>query len=146
MFKLGQITDKNEKSGMVTVRFERPEACGNCHACGYGSKSSEIAIASDHNVGDWVRVEFPENRFLQATALVYVIPLAGLLLGLALGWFLSDGNDLVTILSAALGLGVSFAALYGVDKSISKKPGWSPRITGVYADKPTGEEPGCGVS
>lgn len=146
MFKFGQITDKNEKSGMVTVRFERPEACGNCHACGYGSKSSEVTLPSDRSVGEWVRVELPENRFLQATALVYVIPLAGLLIGLLLGWFLSSGNDLITLLSAALGLGVSFVTLYGIDKSISRKPGWTPKITDVYPDKPAGEELGCGVS
>ncbi len=146
MIKFGQITDKNEKSGMVTIRFERPEACGNCHACGYGSKNSEVTLPSDRNVGEWVRVELPENRFVQATALVYIIPLAGLLLGLLLGWLLGAGNDLITILGAVLGLAVSFVTLYAIDKRLSKKPGWSPRITDVYPDIPTGEDLGCGVS
>ncbi len=146
MIKFGQIMDQNEKSGIVTVRFERPEACGNCHACGYGSKNSEVTLPSDRSVGEWVRVELPENRFVQATALVYIIPLIGLLAGLLLGWLLGAGNDLITIFGAILGLAVAFVTLYLIDKRVSQKPGWTPRITDVYADKPTGEDLGCDIS
>ena len=146
MIKFGQITDKNEISGMITVQFSRPEACGNCHACGYGSKNSEITLPSDHNIGEWVRIELPENRFVQATTLVYIIPLAGLLLGMLLGWLLSAGSDLITVLGAMVGLLVSFVTLYLVDKHIAKKPEWSPIITAVYPDKPADTDLQCGAS
>lgn len=146
MIKFGQITEKNERNGMVTVRFERPEACGNCHACGYGTHNSEITLRSDCRIGQWVRVELPENRFLQATTLVYVVPLAGLLAGLLLGWLLGAGADLYTVIGAAAGLVASFGALYLVDRRVSKKPEWAPKITEVYPDKPASEDLGCDAS
>jgi sigma-E factor negative regulatory protein RseC len=144
MIKFGQITKKNEINGMVTVSFERPEACGKCQACGYGSQKGEVILPSKHNIGEWVRVELPENRFVQATALVYVIPLLGLLTGMLLGWLLGAGDDLITVLGASCGLAVSFITLYLIDRRVSRKPGWMPKITAVYPDKPTFEDLGCG--
>lgn len=146
MIKFGQIKEKNENTGTVTIRFSRPEACGNCHACGYGSGKSELTLPSNHNVGEWVRVEFPENRFLQATTLVYIIPLIGLLAGLFLGWLLFAGSDLYTVVFALLGLVISFGALYIIDKRISRKPEWSPKITDTYPDKPASDDLGCDAS
>jgi len=146
MIKFGQIIQKNERNGMVTVRFERPEACGKCGACGSQSQKGEVTLPSERHIGEWVRVELPENRFLQATALVYIIPLFGLLAGLLLGWLLGAGNDLMTVLGAVCGLAVSLAALYLIDQRVSKKPEWMPKITAVYPDKPTYEDLGCGLS
>jgi sigma-E factor negative regulatory protein RseC len=146
MIKYGQVTERNDRKGLVTVRFERPEACAKCGACGAGSQKGEVTLQSDSRVGEWVRVEMPEGRFIQATALVYVMPLAGLLLGLFLGWKFSAGNDLWTLLGTAFGLLLSLAALYSVDRSISQKPEWAPKITAVYPDKPSAEDLGCGIS
>ena len=146
MIKFGQILEKNDKKGLVTVKFERPEACGKCHACGTGANQGEVTLPSDRQVGEWVRVELPEGRFLQATALVYVLPLCGLILGLLLGWSLGGGSDLWTVLGAFFGILLSLLALYGIDKRVSKKPEWMPKITAVYADKPSSDDLGCGLS
>ena len=146
MIKFGQVIKRNDAKGMVTIRFERPEACGKCNACGTGSQKGEVTLPSDCTVGDWVRVELPEGRFLQATALVYVIPLAGLLLGLISGWLLGAGSDLWTILGTVIGLLISLLVLYEIDRRVSAKPEWTPQITAVYADKPTIDEIGCGIS
>jgi sigma-E factor negative regulatory protein RseC len=146
MIKFGQVVERNDGKGLVTVRFERPEACTKCGACGSGSQKGEVTVLADCKVGEWVRVELPEGRFLQATALVYVIPLAGLLLGLFLGLKLGAGSDLWAVLGAALGIVVALLALYGIDKNISKKPEWRPKITAVYPEKPSLEDLGCGIS
>ena len=145
MIKFGQIIKRNEQKGLVTIRFERPEACGKCGACGTGSQKGEATLPSESQVGQWARVEFPEGRFLQATALVYVIPLLGLLSGLLLGWLLGSGNDLWTVLGALAGLLFSLLVLFGIDRRVSRKPEWTPKITAVYPDKPTLEDLGCGA-
>ncbi len=145
MIKFGQIIERNERKGLVTIRFERPEACGKCGACGYGPQKGEVTLPSDRKVGEWARVELPESRFLQATTLVYAIPLAGLIGGLLLGWLLGAGNDLWTVLGALFGLLFSLLILFGIDRRVSKKPEWSPKITAVYPDKPTFEALGCGM-
>ena len=144
MIKFGQIVKRNEKNEMVTVKFERPEACGKCNACGAGSQKGEVTLPSAYQVGQWVRVELPETRFLQATALVYVIPLLGLLAGMMIGWWLGNSSDMWTILGAAFGLIVALVTLYTIDKRISQKPEWLPRITAVYEANPTPEDVGCG--
>ncbi|MFH1879602.1 MAG: SoxR reducing system RseC family protein [Bacillota bacterium] len=146
MIKFGQIIERNEKKALVTVKFKRPEACGKCSACGIGAHNGEVTLPSDHQIGEWVRVELPENRFLQATALVYVVPLLGLLLGLFLGWTIGSGSDLWTLLGAAFGLIAALVTLYGIDRRVSQKPEWAPKITAVYADKPTSDDVGCDIS
>ncbi|MBN1777203.1 MAG: SoxR reducing system RseC family protein [Clostridiales bacterium] len=146
MVKFGRIAEKNDKNGTVTVRFERPEACGKCGACGSLSQKGEVVLPSDRDIGEWVRVEMPENRFLQATALVYIIPLLGLLAGLLIGFLLGGGSDLFTLLGAVCGISVALVTLHLINKHVSKKPEWMPRITAVYHDKPTYGDLGCGVS
>lgn len=145
MIKFGQIIERNDRKGLVTIRFERPEACGKCNACGAGSHKGEVTLPSDSQVGEWTRVELPENRFLQATALVYVIPLCGLIGGLLLGWLIGSGNDLWTVLGALFGLLLSLLILFGIDRRVSRKSAWMPKITAVYPDKPTSEDLGCGM-
>ncbi|HPF88927.1 MAG TPA: SoxR reducing system RseC family protein [Candidatus Limiplasma sp.] len=146
MIKFGHIIERNEEKGLVTVRFERPEACGKCNACGTGTQKGEITLPSDCQVGQWVRVELPEGRFLQATALVYIVPLTGLLLGLFAGLILGAGNDLWTVIGAVVGLLLSLLVLHTVDKHVSKKPEWTPKITATYTDNPTINDIGCGLS
>jgi sigma-E factor negative regulatory protein RseC len=146
MVKFGQIIARNESKGLVTVKFSRPEACGKCGACGPQAQKGEVTMLSDRPVGEWVRVELPESRFMQATALVYVIPLLGLVFGLFLGWLLGAGGDLATVLGALCGLAVSLVTLFQIDRRISKKPEWTPKITAVYTEKPTFEDLGCGIS
>ncbi|MBQ9008229.1 MAG: SoxR reducing system RseC family protein, partial [Clostridia bacterium] len=51
---------KKCEDGMMTVVFERPEACGDCHNCPRGSnscKEHEIRLKGNAAVGDIVEVE-----------------------------------------------------------------------------------------
>jgi sigma-E factor negative regulatory protein RseC len=146
MIKYGQITKRDDAKGLVTVEFSRPEACAKCGACGSQSQKGEVVVPSNCEIGQWVRVELPENRFLQATVLVYVLPLAGLILGMLLGYWLSAGSDLWTVLAAAFGVALSLFLLHRIDRRMSQKPEWTPKITGVFKDKPTNEDIGCGIT
>ena len=143
MTKFGQVVHYNDISHMVTVRFDRPDACKKCGACGSKSQTGTIILKADCRVGEWVRVEFPEGRFLQATAIAYVVPLVGLLSGIAAGWLLGGGQDGLTVLGAFIGLLLSVGAISLVNRRISGRPEWTPRITAVYADHPSVEEIGC---
>ena len=145
MTKFGQVTEYQQATGIATIVFDRPEACSKCGACGAGTQTGTIDLKADCNVGDWVRVEMPEGRCLTATAITYVVPLVGLLLGLGLGWFASNGSDGFTLLGAMVGLGISAVILFLVDRRVSQKPAWTPHITEVFADKPTWEDIGCHV-
>ena len=143
MTKFGLVAAYDESKHLATVHFERPEACAKCGGCGALTQTGTIVLKADCMVGDWVRVELPEGKFLQATAIVYVIPLIGLLGGLGLGWLLGNGSDGYTLLGAGIGLGVAIGILVLINRRISRKPEWTPRITEVFTDKPDVEQIGC---
>ena len=84
MIKFGQVQAYDKTTGEATIVYMRPDACAKCGACGGGGKSRSIRLKADCAVGDWVKVELPDGRFLGATALAYALPLACFLLGLPL--------------------------------------------------------------
>lgn len=143
MIKFGQVYEYDAAKGLAKVHFDRPDACKKCGACGAGSQRGSITLAADCKVGDWVRVEMPEGRFLSATAIAYVIPLVALFLGLALGWLLGGGSDIAMLLGALAGIGVSIAVLYFVNRRIANRPEWTPHVTEVYGDLPDINQIGC---
>ena len=144
MTKFGQVYEFDAATGMATVHFERPEACAKCGACGSGSQKGTITIkAQQCAAGDWVRVELPEGRFLSATAIAYVVPLIAFLVGIGLGWLLGNGNDLAMLAGALAGIAVSIGILYIVNRRISGKPEWTPRITEVFQTAPDMSQIGC---
>lgn len=146
MIKFGQVYKYNADKHIASVRFDRPEACKKCGACGVTSQKGSIDLNGECKVGDWVRVEFPESRFLEATAITYIIPLCGLLGGIGLGWLLGGGGDGGMLLGALGGVGLSVGVLYLVERKVSGKPEWTPRITAVYDELPTADDIGCNVS
>jgi positive regulator of sigma E activity len=143
MTKFGLVYKYNDARHIASIRFERPDACKKCGACGTKAQTGTIDLKGECKVGDWVRVEYPEGRFLEATAIAYVVPLAGLLIGLGLGWLLGNGGDPGMLIGALLGLGVSAGILYLVERRISGRPEWTPYIAEVYDELPTAEEIGC---
>jgi sigma-E factor negative regulatory protein RseC len=143
VIKFGQVYEYNEAKRLAAIRFERPDACKKCGACGTQTQKGTISLKADCKVGDWVKVEYPEGRFLEATAIAYVIPLIGLLAGIALGWLVGRGGDVAMLLGALAGLGLSAGILYLVERRISGKPEWTPRVTAVYDELPTEEQLGC---
>lgn len=144
MTKFGQVYEYNVATGMASVRFTRPETCAKCGGCGAGSQQGSVTLKANCKVGDWVRVELPEGRFLSATAIAYVVPLVLFFVGLGLGWLLGGGSDLWMLAGALLGIGLSVGILYVVNRRISGKPEWTPRIVEVYETAPDMSQIGCG--
>ncbi|MFL0797020.1 MAG: SoxR reducing system RseC family protein [Cellvibrionaceae bacterium] len=102
-------------------------ACGTCAAekgCGtsvlgrYLSKANFIRVLlegrerSCYSVGDTVKIGIPEDVVVKASLFVYLLPLAGLLLGAILGDFIS-GTDLSVLLGAVTGLMLGGAVVRG---------------------------------
>lgn len=106
----------------VWVETIRSSTCGACSlqkGCGHGLLSrigdgrrgyikvlpGDLAV-SDCAVDDRVRISIPETVILRGSAIVYMVPLAAMLLGAGLAAGLSrGGSDLAAILGACLGLG-----------------------------------------
>ena len=143
MTKFGQVTAYDPSTGMATIQYTRPEACEKCGACGGKTHEGAIVLKAECEVGNWVKVEMPDGRFLHATALAYLIPLGCFFAGLLLGYFLSARNEIIALLCSLAGLGASLLLLRFFDRRIAGKPEWSPRVAAVYTSNPTLSELHC---
>ena len=94
------------ESGVLTVRFGRPEACERCGACGGEKHQTVIQISGDAKVGDLATVRVPEGHVAKASVLAYLLPLLGLLAGLFAGWAL--GGILPPLWALPWGWGQAF--------------------------------------
>lgn len=136
MIKFGQVTAYNEKTGVATITYIRPEACAKCGGCGALTQTGTIDLKADCKVGNWVKVVLPDGRFMTATALAYIIPLAGFLIGLFAGNALSGGNELWALGGSLTGLGLCLIGLKWNEKRIAGKPEWTPHVAEVYTERP----------
>ena len=102
--------------GLATVEFERSSACGKCGACGLLSGASNRMVTTAAappgvQVGDQVRMVMSDSFFYLSTVLLYGVPLAALVLGVALGSLLFGPDR--PIFPALIGLGLA-AACYAI--------------------------------
>ena len=143
MTQFGRVTAFDPATQIATITFTRPEACEKCGACSGRKHQGEIRLQADCRAGQWVRVELPEGRFLQATLLAYVCPLVGLLAGLLLGSWLGGGTDGGALIGGAVGLALPLATLALLEKRLRRDARWRPVVSAVYDEPPTGVEIGC---
>ena len=140
MTNKGIVTEVNGE--MLTIVFERHEACGDCHACHHGSencKKHTITIRGKAEIGDEIVVAMDESHVMAASAMAYMIPFAGFMLGFFLGWLVAPklggwNSEFVMALFAVLGTALAYVVMRLLDPIFSKDR-WEPRIVSVT--KPT---------
>ena len=122
----------------LVVVFDRHEACGDCHACMHGSEDCAkhtIKIKGKAEVGDIIEVEMDDSHVIAATAMAYMIPFAGLMLGLFGGWALSKvitaiNGELIMAMSAVVGTAFAYVVMRILDPIFSKGR-WEQKIISV---------------
>ncbi|MBR5287630.1 MAG: SoxR reducing system RseC family protein [Clostridia bacterium] len=122
----------------LVVVFERQEACGDCHACMHGSgdcAKHTIRIKGKAEVGDIVEVEMDDSHVVAATAVAYMIPFAGLMLGLFAGWALSRvitaiNGELLMAMGAVVFTALAYVVMRFLDPIFSKGR-WEQKIISV---------------
>ena len=129
---------KEVNGEMLTVVFERHEACGDCHACHLGSTDCAkhtITIAGKAEVGDEIVVEMDESHVMAASATAYMIPFAGFMAGL-LGSYALGLSEPVMALCAVAGTAAAYLIMRMLDPILSKGR-WEHKIVSVK--KPEGK-------
>ena len=123
---------------MLTIVFERHEACGDCHACSMGSTNCAkhtIKIRGKAEVGDQIVVEMDESHVMAASATAYLIPFVGFMLGL-LGGYAAGLSEPLMALCAIAGTAAAYLIMRALDPYLSKGR-WEHRIVSV--SKPDAE-------
>ena len=123
---------KEVNGEMITVVFERHEACGDCHACHLGSTDCAkhtITIKGKAEVGDELVVEMDESHVMAASATAYMIPFVGFMIGL-LGSYAMNLSEPLMALCAIAGTAVAYLIMRVLDPILSKGR-WEHKIVSV---------------
>ena len=123
---------------VLTIVFERHEACGDCHNCMRGSEDCAkhtITLRGRANRGDVVEVEIDDSNVMAMSATAYLIPLAGFGLGLGGGWLLTRAvtalnGELLMALCAVAGTALAYGVMRVLDPRFAKGR-WEPKIISV---------------
>lgn len=111
----------------ATVSIERQDMCGECHACEIVGEIKKCTIKCQNLCegipGESVEIELENSTFLKATALMYGMPLIGLVGGLGLGLLApsSLGEQVREATMAILALGGMGAGLLWLKKKDSHR-------------------------
>ena len=155
----GLIASIDDK-GWAEVVTQRRDACGVCgagHCCMPFAGHSKMLVKALNRVGanrgDRVVIDLASGNVIQSAAILYVIPVVGLIIGavvgstLAPGWPFKgiDSNMFFTLLGLALG----FLVTVLISRYLSKKRQFTPVITRILESRARGidslmaEDPIC---
>lgn len=133
MRRSGRVSAADD--GQLVVRFERATACGSCHAakvCGTAS-TTELVLATPgcgHRAGDEVLVEIDTATAFRALAVTHMLPLFGLLIGMALASLIQLTDAGIAGLSfAGMGLGFILSRRIARHPALQTTPRLSPDPT-----------------
>lgn len=92
MIEYGRVT--GVKNNIAYVKFIRTSACGKCQACGMLANQNEIVVEVPNElgaeIGQRVAVSIKMRKAIKASIIAYVFPLIMLILGVLLGWLLTN--------------------------------------------------------
>lgn len=130
MDRTGEV--KAVQGEWLEIEFCRPADCEKCNACHGGQKVMNLRLKGRARVGDKVVVSLPASTVTRASVIVYLIPLMGLFLGMALGnLYIPLQNSLGAILGGLIGLGIPALVLALTEKRRQSDPKWRPQLVRV---------------
>lgn len=128
-----------EKNGWARVITERTGACSscqtkqNCHSCLTHAKiEARVLNAAGAKPGDLVTVGIKTETLLKGAAVLYLVPVLGLLMGAlagpAIGIILSLGETASSLLFGFAGFAAGFIIVFWYSKKMSSQQRISPVI------------------
>jgi sigma-E factor negative regulatory protein RseC len=91
-----QCTGTILDGGNIARVYIESKGCDHCQACGFGAiredKALEVNALNDIGAskGDRVHLEVSGKKVMSASAIIFLIPFGGFLLGFLLGFFLAS--------------------------------------------------------
>jgi sigma-E factor negative regulatory protein RseC len=111
-----------ESKGDIARVYIESKACDHCQACGFGAVRDKKAIEVNAlngvgaQEGDQVHLEVSGKKVMEASAIIFLIPFAGFILGFLLGYFaigaLVHARTASAIITGFLLLAASYYLVY----------------------------------
>lgn len=133
MEQVGEVTAV--RNGMLEITFCRPEECEKCHGCAGHHKPSVIRMPGEAKVGDAAVVSMPDNVLVKASLLGYILPIAGLLIGMVIA-YLAFANDYAAAIGGVAGLGLALLVVLLTEKKRRANADWQPKVTKIIPRTP----------
>ncbi len=120
----GTIVAVGPDRASIKLDHKKPESCGPCCACSaFTGEDRTVQVSrGELREGDRVRVRIPRVNAYLSMLLVFVLPIALFLAGMFIGRAL-EGTDRIgtaSLLGGAVGLAVSFALAWVVNRAVSR--------------------------
>lgn len=133
---------KIHKNGIAQVVIDRKNACSGCgssHSCHSCLSNSKMTTEALNNAGakegDLVDVSLKSGVVLKGAAIMYLVPIAGLMAGALIGSFISGRLPIDETMSAIIfsifGLCIGFMITAFFSKQMSAKNHLTPIITQI---------------
>jgi sigma-E factor negative regulatory protein RseC len=133
-----------DKNGDAFVIMDRKNACGGCGSaktdacktCLSGSKIQARVLNSEHaQKGDIVSVSLNTSKVLKGAAALYLIPVAGVLLGVFVGagfhGAFAVSETIASIVAGFIGLVVGFSIVKLISNRMAADEGMTPKISKI---------------
>ncbi len=135
MIRTGKVIQAEGNN--LEVCFSRMETCESCGMCGSGREDALVKIRGNAHEGDMVDVEMPDAKVLKASAMTYLVPLAGLIAGLVLGTEIFPADEIKTVVVGLAGLALGLGAIKLLDRRMGRLEKWQPHVVAVYPNQGT---------
>lgn len=147
------IVIKQSSDRYAQVVADRKGACGGCHSSPSGCRSclssakmeSRVANPLGARPGDLVKVHLSSGNLYAGAAILYLIPIFGLLVGAFLGAAMAA---LGPVAGAAIGLAIGFTGVIILDRTALIRRRITPTITDILKPNvgvPDNDAPCCGA-
>jgi positive regulator of sigma E activity len=123
--EIGRVVDVTESKAEVLVRPPGGGGCGaGCACCGSsgGGNARRLYVnRGELNEGDYARVIMPACSGYLSALVVFVLPMALVIVGMVVGSTLEQGagHDMPTIIGGAVGFAVAVGVAVLVNKTIT---------------------------
>jgi sigma-E factor negative regulatory protein RseC len=140
------IVIKTEAGNYAQVVADRKVACGGCHSTPDGCLSclasakieSRVVNPVNAHAGDLVKIRLSSTNLLTSAAILYLLPIIGMLIGAFAGVLISTAFGMTELIGsiggAITGLIVGYAAVITLDRSPSIRRRMMPTITTIVAN------------
>ena len=136
----GIVVESDGEWAMVAT--QRRDACGgctpghHCRACLPAARTlSKVKNTVGAGDGDRIMVSLATGDLWKGAAMLYLLPVAGLMFGAATGHgldlYFKIGESLLTVILSLIGLGFGFVILALVSKHAAIKGRFIPKITKI---------------
>ena len=137
----GGITSWKEQERLPrfpATRWKSPSAAPatakKCHACIGGEKKHVLLVKGEGHVGDAAVVSLPEQTIVKASAMAYLLPLAGLFIGMLLGALIAPQSETAgSAIGGVIGLAAALIGLKATEKKRSESGEYAPKLLRVIS-------------